>query len=202
MAAFPLPPPTPSSGSLPASLATPTRSPPLTVTSTAFVRETGTFPDTTTALGRGLSAELWSSLRCHDVPADEPLTAFADRTKRLDDSIRRDKVSSASPPRPAPRPSPTTDNTPDDTPRPPSSESRPRQLLSPEERARRFKAGLCPHCGQAGHLANACPNCVAGATRAARFHELRAAALSTTNTPAPVPTPPAADPQQSGNGSA
>ena len=53
------------------------------------------------ALGRGLSAELRSSLRCQDVPADEPLTAFADRIKRLDDSIRRDKVFSVPPPRPA-----------------------------------------------------------------------------------------------------
>ena len=65
------------------------------------------------ALERGLSAELQSSLRYQDVPASETLTAYADRIKRLDGSIRRDKVFSAPPCAaavPTTRPPPTTGN--------------------------------------------------------------------------------------------
>ena len=88
------------------------------------------------ALERGLSAELQSSLRYQDVPASETLTAYADRIKRLDGSIRRDKVFSAPPCAaavPATRPPPTTGN----IAWPPANpSSRPRQPLSPEGRAR------------------------------------------------------------------
>jgi hypothetical protein len=87
--------------------------------------------------------------------------------------------------------------------------SRPREPLTAEEKARRYEGGLCLYCGEGGHMANACPNRHAGASRAGRIREIRAAAATaapaSAPTPAPGPTPtsgPGNPLESSGNGSA
>jgi hypothetical protein len=154
------------------------------------------------ALERGLSSDMLAGLKYQDAPAEETLTQFEARLRRLDDRIRRDRVlnkpqSSQAAPRPSSRPAAaSTPSTATGTHSGPMDLSSARKKLEPAERARRMAEGLCLYCGGTGHLARECPN-----RPSARPDALRAAATAAPESPpAPAVSSAPAPVEPSGNG--
>ena len=148
------------------------------------------------ALERGLSPDLADRLCCQAVPPSESFADFVDRIKCLDDGVRRTRALHALAPARFPRTAAAApaaaSAAPAAAPNAPATadpRSQPRGPLTPDEKARRFEGGLCLYCGQAGHMANVCPNRHAGSGRASRTRELRVAAAAAASAPAPASAP-------------